>query len=398
MNEVVINNIERTKFYGYCDNVGKRCMHWEIEFPENELKKLEPFVKEGRKVKFEKENGSIEEWSCPPITYVKNHKFIHNNSPCDIFSAIGFRKNKKGENVCYTTAFFPIAYHRYKAGDTVRVTGCQGELFNAGGNVELNNGVELGVECVLIDGEDNEGDVKLPRGILANNQPYLSARCIELVQSVEDKPAVLERIDDGPNSQLYTIDDASSKYSIARIWFDPDKVPAKFVKAFAEDIKAFCDKKINNSKKEIETHNNIMERKTINDEFESKFGDFERQLAEMSDEPHPNEIREFIVSVILASAHDNSLVDAAFKWVENKNNMPNKEVKDHIKLLVKILLEDAKEGKLLVEKQESEPGKDVVVDFLFTPNSCTKKIKVTFDYNELTKKINCLKTVLDDNE
>ena len=77
----------------------------------------------------------------------------------------------------------------------------------------------------------------------------------------------------------------------------------------------------------------------------------------------------------------------------------NKVIEDHIKLLVKILQEDTKEGKLIIEKQEIDSGKnEVVVNLLFTPNSCTKKIKVTFDYNELSKKINCSKTVLDDNE
>ena len=132
-----------------------------------------------------------------------------------------------------------------------------------------------------------------------------------------------------------------------------------------------------------------MENKTINDEFESKFGDFERQFAAMRD-AHPDKIREFITSVILASAHDNSLVDAAFKWVENKNNKPNKALEDHIKLLVKILQEDTKEGKLIIEKQEIDTGKnEVVANLLFTPNSCTKKIQVTFDYNELSKKIHC---------
>ena len=44
---------------------------------------------------FENEDGSVEEWDCPPITYVKNRRFIHQNSPCDIFSGIGFRKNKR---------------------------------------------------------------------------------------------------------------------------------------------------------------------------------------------------------------------------------------------------------------------------------------------------------------
>ena len=392
MKEVVINNVCRTKFYGYCDNVGKPSMHWEIEFPESELNKLDPFVHAGRKVKFENEDGSVEEWDCPPITYVKNHRFIHQNSPCDIFSGIGFRKNKRGETVCYTTAFFPIGYRRYKEGDTIRITGDSGQhLFNIEcGNIELNKGIELGVECVVVRGEDINGTVVIPRGILSNDQVYLDARCIELVQAVEDKPVVLDHINNGPDSQLYIIDDPTSRYSIARIWFDPSKVPGEFVKAFAEDIKAFCDKKTNNQKKEIEIHNNIMENKTTNDEFESKFGDFERQFAEMRD-AHPDKIREFITTIILASAHDNSLVDAAFKWVENKNNTSNKALEDHIKLLVKILQEDTKEGKLIIEKQEIDTGKnEVVANLLFTPqNSCTKKIKVTFDYNELTKKIHC---------
>ena len=244
MKEVVINNVWRTKFYGYCDNAGKPSMHWEIEFPESELSKLEPFVHAGRKVKFENEDGSVE-WDCPPITFVKNRRFIHQNSPCDIFSGIGFRKNKRGENVCYTTAFFPIGYRRYKEGDTIRITGDDGQhLFNSEfGNVKLNNGIELGVECVLVRGEYTNGDVVIPRGILANDQVYLDARCIELVQAVEDKPVVLDYINNGPDSQLYIIDDHTSRYSIARIWFDPSKVPGEFVKAFAEDIKAFCDKK-----------------------------------------------------------------------------------------------------------------------------------------------------------
>jgi hypothetical protein len=298
-------------------------MHWEIEFPESELKKLEPFVHAERKVKFEKEDGSIEEWNCPTITYVKNHKFIHQNSPCDIFSAIGFRKNKRGENVCYTTALFPIGYRRYREGDTVRVTGEYGKLFNSDVNLELKKGVELGVECVLISGEDNHGNVKIPVGILDDDYTYLSTKCIELVQAVEDKTAILERIDDGPNSQLYVIDEPSSAYAIARLWFNPEKVPVEVAKAFAEAIKALYDKKPIIKKNKIEIHNSIMENKTTNDEFESKFGDFERQFAAMRD-PHPNEIREFIATVILASAHDNSLVDAAFKWVENKNNTPSK--------------------------------------------------------------------------
>ncbi len=48
------------------------------------------------------------------------------------------------------------------------------------------------------------------------------------------------------------------------------------------------------------------------------FDDFEHQFAMMRD-PHPYEIRDFIATIILASAHDNSLVDAAFEWVASRN-------------------------------------------------------------------------------
>ena len=49
------------------------------------------------------------------------------------------------------------------------------------------------------------------------------------------------------------------------------------------------------------------------------FNNFERQFATMND-AHPDEIRDFIATIILAAAHDNSLVDAAFKWVASRNN------------------------------------------------------------------------------
>ena len=77
----------------------------------------------------------------------------------------------------------------------------------------------------------------------------------------------------------------------------------------------------------------------------------------------------------------------------------NKVIEDYTKLLIKILQEDVKSCEIMMEKQESDTKQNhVVIDFLFTPNSCTKKIKVTFDYNELNKKIKCSKTVLEDNE
>lgn len=251
MDEVVINNIWRTKFYGYCDNVGKRCTHWEIEFPKNELAKLKPFVKEGRKVKFKNKDGSVEEWDCPPLTYVRNHKFIYKGEHCDIFTGIGFRTNEAGEEICYTTAFFPIAHRYYRKGDTISVTGCLGFLFNRDANVRLNDGVELGVECVLTDSEDM-GDVELPSGILANGYRHISTKCIELVQAVEDKPPVenvpeVKHFIEGPDDHLYVINDAKSKFAMARIWYDPRKVPTGVVKSFVENVKDIVTKRKTNN-------------------------------------------------------------------------------------------------------------------------------------------------------
>lgn len=154
-----------------------------------------------------------------------------------------------------------MAYRRYREGDTIRITGDRGQhLGNSKcGNVELNNGVEFGVKCVLVRGEDTEGNVVLPRGILANEQTYLDVRCIELVQAVEDKPTyaieskavAIKHFFDGPDDCLYVIDDYASKDAIARIWYDPNQVSREVVKEFVENVKAIVIKrKINSYKKE----------------------------------------------------------------------------------------------------------------------------------------------------
>lgn len=146
-------------------------------------------------------------------------------------------------------------YREYQAGDTIRVTDCQGRLFAAHGNRKLNNGVKLGVECVLVGGEDEEHDVKLPSGILYDGDVYISVACIELVQAVEDKPTyaieskavAIKHFVDGPDDCLYVIDDYESKDAIARIWYDPHQVPREVVKVFVENIKDIVIKRKINS-------------------------------------------------------------------------------------------------------------------------------------------------------
>ena len=62
-----------------------------------------------------------------------------------------------------------------------------------------------------------------------------------------------------------------------------------------------------------------MENKTFDDEFERHFGHFERQFATMYD-AHPDEIRDFIATIIFVAVHDNDVVDAAFKWLASRND------------------------------------------------------------------------------
>lgn len=140
-------------------------------------------------------------------------------------------------------------YREYQEGDTIRVTGCQGRLFGACGARKLKNGVKLGVECVLVRGEDDEHDVVLPAGILADGDVYLSVACIELVQAVEDKIAVVKHIDDGPDSKLFSVrDTCSAQRLVAQIWYDTDSLPEDVAKSFAEAIKSTYDSIVTNRK------------------------------------------------------------------------------------------------------------------------------------------------------
>lgn len=71
-------------------------------------------------------------------------------------------------------------------------------------------------------------------------------------------------------------------------------------------------------------------------------------------------------------------------------------IEEYTRFIIKILQEDVKEGKLILEKNEIDAGKnEVTIDFLFVPKNCPKKMRVTFDYNELTNRIICKKTTLE---
>lgn len=75
----------------------------------------------------------------------------------------------------------------------------------------------------------------------------------------------------------------------------------------------------------------------------------------------------------------------------------HKEVEEYMKLAIGILQGDVKEGKLIVEKKLiDEDKREVTIDLVFYSEKCPKKMSVTFNYNELTNKINCKKTTLEE--
>ena len=73
-----------------------------------------------------------------------------------------------------------------------------------------------------------------------------------------------------------------------------------------------------------------------------------------------------------------------------------KTIEEYTRFIIEILQEDVKEGKLIIERNEIDGDKsEITLDFVFVPKNCPKKMRVTFDYNELTNRINCKKTTLE---
>ena len=71
-------------------------------------------------------------------------------------------------------------------------------------------------------------------------------------------------------------------------------------------------------------------------------------------------------------------------------------IEEYTRFIIEILQEDVKEGKLIIEKSEITDNKSVVtIDFVFVAKNCPKKMRVTFDYNELANRFNCKKTTLE---
>ena len=76
-----------------------------------------------------------------------------------------------------------------------------------------------------------------------------------------------------------------------------------------------------------------------------------------------------------------------------------KTIEEYTRFAIGILQEDVKEGKLVVEKKLiDEDKREVTIDLVFYSEKCPRKMSVTFNYNELTNRINCKKTTLESYE
>ena len=68
-------------------------------------------------------------------------------------------------------------------------------------------------------------------------------------------------------------------------------------------------------------------------------------------------------------------------------------IEEYTRFIIEILQEDIKEGKLFIEKREiPEDKSEATFDFVFAIDNCSKKMRVTFDYNELVNRFNYKKT------
>ena len=73
-----------------------------------------------------------------------------------------------------------------------------------------------------------------------------------------------------------------------------------------------------------------------------------------------------------------------------------KTIEEYTRFAIGILQGDVKEGKLIVEKKLiDEDKREVTIGLVFYSGNCPKKMNVIFNYNELTNRINCKKTTLE---
>lgn len=127
--------------------------------------------------------------------------------------------------------------YKLEKGDTVRVTGCHGMLFDHNSKkLELADGVALGVECVLMRGQDSELEVELPDGILADDRVYIHMACVELQKKGEPKPATIEH---DPKYEIFVVHDGAKEHFLSKIWYE--YIPKEVAENCAKLIKAAYD-------------------------------------------------------------------------------------------------------------------------------------------------------------
>ena len=129
--------------------------------------------------------------------------------------------------------------YKLEKGDTVRVTGCHGMLFNRKHQkLKLADGITLGIECVLMGGQNEDFVVQLPNGILADGMLFIHMACVELVKKGEHKPATIEH---NPACELFEVKAGADGRIVSQIWYDD--IPKEVAEICSKVIKEAYDAK-----------------------------------------------------------------------------------------------------------------------------------------------------------
>ena len=129
--------------------------------------------------------------------------------------------------------------YKLEKGDTVRVTGCHGMLFNRKHQkLKLADGITLGIECVLMGGQNEDFVVQLPNGILADGMLFIHMACVELVKKGEHKPATIMH---DPVCKLFEVRDGADEHFVSKIQYE--YIPKEVAEVCSKVIKEAYDAK-----------------------------------------------------------------------------------------------------------------------------------------------------------
>lgn len=137
------------------------------------------------------------------------------------------------------TTNYKLEKYRLEKGDTVRVVGCHGMLFNFNNQkLKLADGVALGVKCVLMGGQSEDFAVQLPSGILADGRLFIHMACVELVKKGKPNRATIMH---DPVCKLFEVRDGADEHFVSKIQYE--YIPKEVAEICSKVIKEAYDAK-----------------------------------------------------------------------------------------------------------------------------------------------------------